>query len=62
MVMSHVELAIEEDVKKMKGIVKQLKKKDNEILDILLRTKLLLDRQKIEDIKLTVSISKLKQT
>lgn len=47
--------AIEKDVETIKRTVTLLKKKDEEILDILLKTKMLLDRQKIEDIKLTVS-------
>ena len=50
--------AIEKDVETIKRTVTLLKKKDEEILDILLKTKMLLDRQKIEDIKLTVSRTK----
>ena len=46
---------IEESVETIKETITHLKKKDEEILDILLKTKSLLDRQKIEDIKLTVS-------
>ena len=46
---------IEENVETIKATISHLKKKDEEILDILLKTKMLLDRQKIEDIKLTVS-------
>ena len=46
---------IEKDVETIKRTVTTLKKKDEEILDLLLKTKMLLDRQKIEDIKLTVS-------
>ncbi|XP_063675470.1 uncharacterized protein LOC134812157 [Bolinopsis microptera] len=45
---------IEKDVETIKRTVTTLKKKDEEILDLLLKTKMLLDRQKIEDIKLTV--------
>ena len=47
---------IEENVETIKATISHLKKKDEEILDILLKTKMLLDRQKIEDIKLTVSL------
>ena len=46
---------IEQDVEIIKNSIQCLKKKDQEILEILLETKLLLDRQKIEDIKLSVS-------
>ena len=46
---------IEENVETIKKTISHLKKKDKEILDILLKTKSLLDRQKIEDIKLSVS-------
>ena len=46
---------IEEHVETIKKTISHLKKKDKEILDILLKTKSLLDRQKIEDIKLSVS-------
>jgi hypothetical protein len=46
---------IEENVETIKATITHLKKKDEEILDILLKTKMLLDRQKIEDIKLSVS-------
>lgn len=45
---------IEQDVEIIKNSIQCLKKKDQEILEILLETKLLLDRQKIEDIKLSV--------
>ena len=46
---------IEENVETIKKTITHLKEKDEEILNILLKTKCLLDRQKIEDIKLTVS-------
>ena len=54
--MSGKAVEIEQDVETIKKTVHYLKKKDEEILEILLKTKLLLDRQKIEDIKLSVGL------